>query len=160
MRAALLDRSLDPSNGGQVDPELMLQVPARPDRGGLSVERQPDPPSFQIFRRAHARTRVDENIAVTEYARRKHRKRDERAVARTTEADIFGCRKLGDVELLASDHAVEDIAPGFERDAVEIDALDPDLSVADRFHPVVSAARERQCETGHGGGAPDAAAGR
>ncbi len=52
--AAAFDRALHPMDRTQVDAELMLQMPAQPDRGGLGVERQPDPAAFEVFRRADA----------------------------------------------------------------------------------------------------------
>ncbi len=148
--AGLLDRALHPSNGGEIDPELMLQVPARPDRGRLRIERQPDPASLEVLRGADAGARIDENVAVAEHPRGKDRNGHERAIAGAVQADVFGGRQLGDVEFPAPDHAVEDVAAGFERDAVEVDAFDRDVAVADGFHPVIAAAREGQRKTGHG----------
>src|ERR1700730_10088957 len=130
----------------------MLQGPARPDRGCLGIERQPDPPSFEILRCADAAAPIDENVAVPEYPRRKDRNGDERTIAGAVEAGIFRGGKLGDVEFPAPHHAVEDVTARFERDAVEVDAFDRDIAVADGFQPVVPATGEGQGKTGHHSG--------
>src|SRR5258708_24775363 len=119
MGAGFLDCALHPSNGGKIHPELMLEVPARPDRGRLGVEGQTAPPSFEIFRRADTTSRIDENVAVSEHPRWKDRNGDEWTITGAVQADEFGGRKLGHVELPAPHHAVEDVPAGFERDAVE-----------------------------------------
>src|SRR5216683_3118340 len=135
----------------------MLQMPARPDRRRLRIERQPDPSSLEILRGVDARAGIDENVAVPEHPRRKHRNGDEWAVTGSVQACVLGGRKLGDVEFLAPDHAVEDVPARFERDAVEVDALDRDISVADGLHAIVPATGEGQRKTGHGRRLNDAA---
>src|SRR6516164_4523751 len=102
--AAGFYRALYPANGGEIDAELMLQMAAQPDRGGLGVERQANPPAFEILRRADAGAAVDEDIAVAKHPRRKHRNGDEGARAPAGMRDEFGRRQLRGVELLATDH--------------------------------------------------------
>src|SRR5262249_11730024 len=148
--AGVLDRTLNPTDPRKIDAELMGEMAAHPDRRGLGIERHADTFAFQVLRRANACVGVDEDIAVPEHARGKHRQRYETSIAVAGETDEFGRRKLGDVELGAADHAVEHVATRPERDADKIDAFDGDRSLADRLHPIVTAAGEAQPEAGHG----------
>src|SRR5579863_6137197 len=109
VRAAGLDRALQPADFADVDAELVHQMTAQPDRGGLRVKRQADAAAFEVLRRADARARVDENVAVTEYARRENRNGDEPAFAVADEADEFRRRQFRGVELLTAHHAVENL---------------------------------------------------
>ena len=122
--AAAFHRALHPADGVDIDAELMHQMAAQPDRGGLGVERQADTAAFQVLRRADAGARVDENVAVAEHARRKDRNGDERAIAAAGMADEFGRRKFRRVEFLAADHAVENLPARRKHDDVEVDAFD------------------------------------
>src|SRR5262249_27132710 len=149
--AGLFHRALDPADGVKIDTELVHEMTARPDRRGLGIERQAGAPAFEIFWRGYAPPGVDEDVAVAEHPRRKHRQRDERTIAATVQADKLGRRQLGHVEFPPADHAVEHLAAGFQRDAVEVDAFDRDCTLADGFHPVVAAAGEAQRQAGHGG---------
>jgi hypothetical protein len=128
---------------------MMRQVAAHPDGGGLGVERNADALALEVLRRADAATRVDEDVAVAKHARRKHRQRDERAIAAPRQADELGRRELGNVELLPAHHAVENLAARSERDAIELDPCGDHLALADGVRPVVAAAGEGQRETGH-----------
>src|SRR2546423_9930135 len=82
----LLDRALHPADGAQIDAELMLEMSACPDRGGLGVERQADALAFEILGGAGAGARLDEDVAVAKDPRRKHRQRD-KAAGRAARAD-------------------------------------------------------------------------
>src|SRR5215510_347505 len=104
----------------------MRQMPAQPERGSLRVKRETETFAFEILGGADAGARVDEDVAMAEYARWKHRQRHEPAVALSVEADELGCRQFRDIELTAANHAVEHVAAGFERDAGEVDAFWPD----------------------------------
>ena len=119
-----LDRALHPADFVDVDAELMHQVAAQPDRGGLRVERQADALALKVLRCADAGARVDEDIAVAEHARRKDRNGDELAFAVAGQADELGSGQLRGVEFLAADHAVENGAAGREDHHIEIDAFD------------------------------------
>ena len=147
--AAAFDRALHPMDGAQVDAELMLQVAAQPDRRGLGVERQADPAAFEVLRRADAGAPVDEDIAVAEHPRRKHRDGDERAIAAAGMRNEFGCRQLRRVEFLAADHAVENLPARREHDHVEIDAFDLHLARAQRLDAIVFAACVGELQGGH-----------
>src|SRR5258705_7632314 len=81
---------LHPPNGPDIDPELMHEVAAQPERCGLRIERQPDPASFKILGSANAGSFIDKNITMTKNTRWKHRQRYERAFARAMKADEFG----------------------------------------------------------------------
>src|SRR4030095_11771481 len=83
------------------------------------------------------------------HAREKPRQRNEPPIALTGKTDEFGSRELGDVELAAADHAVEDVAAGFKRDAVKFDTFRPDDALTDRLHAIVAAAGETQSQAGH-----------
>src|SRR5579872_4209253 len=128
----------------------MLQMSARPDRCGLGVERQSYAAPFEVLRGVNTAARIDENITMPEHPRREHRKGDERTIARAMQADEFGGGQFRNVELTAPDHTVEDLPPGFERDAGEVDALDVYVAVADRLQAVIATAREGEREAGHG----------
>ena len=56
---------------------------------------------------------------------------------------------LGDVELLAARHAIEDRPRLIDGDEIEIDAVDLDLAGVERLHPVIKSARERKLQLGH-----------
>ena len=147
--AAAFDRALHPMDRAQIDAELMLQMPAQPDRRGLGVERQPDPSAFKVFRRADAGAPVDEDIAVAEHPRRKHRDGDEGAIAAAGMRDEFRRRQLRRVEFLAADHAVEDLPARWEHDDVEIDAFDLHFARAQRLDAIVFATCIGELERGH-----------
>jgi hypothetical protein len=119
---------------------MMLQVAAQPDRRCLGIERQADPAAFKVLRRADAGAAVDENVAVAEHPRRKHRNGDERAIAAAGVRDEFGRRKLRRVEFLAADHAIKDLPARGEHDHIEIDAFDLHLARAQRLDAIVFAA--------------------
>src|SRR5947207_6596389 len=132
--ARLLDRALHPADSAQIDAELMLEMSACPDRGGLGVERQADALAFEILGGTDAGARIDEDVAVAKDPRRKHRQRDKAAIAAAGEADEFRGRQFCDIEFLPAHHAVEHFAAGTEREAVEFDALRHDAGLADRLH--------------------------
>src|SRR5262249_59966037 len=90
--------------------EFMHEMPARPDRRGLGIERQSDALAFEILRRADAAPPIDEDVAVSKDARGKHRQRDEWTIAAAHQADEFGRRQLRHAEFLPSHHAVENLA--------------------------------------------------
>src|SRR5262249_58010137 len=79
--ARFLQRALHPPDGREIHIEFMHEMPARPDRRGLGIERQPDALAFEILRRADAAPGIDEDVAVWKDARGKHRQRDERTIA-------------------------------------------------------------------------------
>jgi hypothetical protein len=82
------------------------------------VERNADALAFQIFRLPDAGALVDGDEAVTEGARGKDGERDERALLGGVALYELGARVLGDVELAAARHAVEDRARQLDRDEV------------------------------------------
>ena len=149
VRAGLLHGALDPPDGIEIHIELMRQETARPDRGGLGIERKPDALAFEILGRADA-ARIDEDVAVAKDARGKDRQRHERTVAAAHQADEFGRRKLGDVEFVPAHHAVENLAARPQRDAIEVDSLGNDIPFPNGFHPIVAAAGEAQGKAWHG----------
>src|SRR5262245_58894148 len=149
VRAGIFDGTLHPADGLKVNPELMDEVPAQPDRCGLRVERNTDPTTLQILGSANARAFVDEYVTMAEDTRRKYRQGDERAVAGAVEADEFGCGKFRDIEFPAAHHAVEDVAAGFERNAGEVDAGNPHRALAQSLHAIVATARKSQPQTRH-----------
>src|SRR5204862_7396763 len=100
----------------------MRQMPAQPERGGLRVKRQSNALAFEILGGADAGACVDEDVAVAEDARWKHRQRHEPAITLPLEADELGRGQLRDIEFAAADHAVENVAAGFARDAREVNA--------------------------------------
>jgi hypothetical protein len=128
----------------------MHKMPARPDRRGLGVERQPDALAFEILRRADAAPGIDEDVAVSKDARGKHRQRDEWTTPAAHQADEFGRRQLRHVEFLPAHHAVENLASRFQRDAVEGQPRGDHVLLADRVHPIVTAAGKGQGKTRHG----------
>ena len=83
-------------------------------------------------------------------ARRKHRQRDEWTIAAAHQADEFGRRQFRHVEFMPAHHAVENLAAGPERDAIELDARGDHVPLADRVHPIVTAAGKGQGKTRHG----------
>src|SRR6266700_2876796 len=94
MRATLFDRALHPAHDRKINPKLMRQMPAQPERGSLRVKRQPDALAFEILGGADAGACVDEDVAVAEHARWKHRQRHEPAIALSVEADELGRGEL------------------------------------------------------------------
>src|SRR2546423_4319038 len=140
----LLDRDLHPADSAQIDAELMLEMSACPDRGGLGVERQADALAFEILGGADAGARLDEDVAVAKDPRRKHRQRDKAAGAAAGEADEFRGRQFCDIEFLPAHHAVEDFAARAKREAVWLDALMQYAALSDRLHPVLAPARAGQ----------------
>ena len=92
--ARFLDRPLHPANGIADSRRTVREVAANPDRGGLGVERHADALAFEVLGQADAGALVDENEAVAEHTRGKHRKGNERAVAAAGHADEFGSGKL------------------------------------------------------------------
>src|SRR5258705_1449690 len=149
MRAPLFDCALHPVDGREINAKLMRQMPAQPERRGLRVKRQSNALAFDILGGADAGARVDEDVAMAEDARWKHRQRHEPSIALPVEADELGRRKLRNIELAAADHAVEHVASGFERDAGQVNAFRPHDAFADRLHAIVAAAREGQLQTRH-----------
>ena len=117
-------------------------------------QRHADPLAFEILRRLDAGLAVDGDEAVAERARGKHRNRDERTLLVGETLDEFRAGILGDVELLARRHAVEDRPRLIDGDEIEIDAVGLDLAGIERLHPVVEPARERKLQLGHGRGPP------
>jgi hypothetical protein len=81
---------------------------------------------------------------VAEGARREHRDGDEVALLVGVALDVFGARILGDVELLAARHAVEDRTRLLDADEVEVDAVGLHLAGVDRLHAVVQSGRKRK----------------
>src|SRR5882757_1647939 len=63
--------------------------------------------------------------------------------------DEFRARKLGDVELLAGRHPIEDRPGLVDGDEIEINAVDLDLAGVERLHTVIKPARERKLQLGH-----------
>src|SRR5215471_5284855 len=150
MLARLLDRALNPANGGEVDAVLMRQMTADPDRGGLGVEGDADALSLEVLRAANAGFPVHIDVAVAEHARGKYRNRHEWTVSPRHPADEFGAGEFGGVEFMAAAHAIENLARIFDGDIIEVDALDRHVAGAQRLHAIVLAAGERQSQTRHG----------
>jgi hypothetical protein len=123
---------------------------ARPDRRGLGIERQPDTLAFEILRRADAAPAIDEDVAVSKDARGKHRQCDEWTIAAAQQTDEFRRRQLRHVEFLPSHHAVENLASRRQRDAIEGEPRGDHIPLADRVHPIVTAAGKGQGKTRHG----------
>ena len=112
-------------------------------------QRHADALALEILRRLDARLAVDGDEAVAKRARGKDRDGDERALLVGEALDEFRARKLGDVELLAARHPVEDRPRLIDGDEIEIDAVDLDLAGVERLHAVVEPARERKLQLGH-----------
>ncbi|TMK06412.1 MAG: hypothetical protein E6G75_24800 [Alphaproteobacteria bacterium] len=128
----------------------MHEMAAHPDRRGLGIERQPDALAFEILRRADAAAGIDEDVAVSKNARGKHRQRDEWTIAAAHQADEFGRRQFRHVEFLSTHHAVENLASRPQRDAIEGEPRGDHIPLADRVHPIVTAAGKGQGKTRHG----------
>lgn len=147
--AGFFHRPLHPADRIEIDPKLVRQMAARPDRRGLRVKRHAHPLAFEILRGADVGLRVDEDVAMTKDARGKYWQGDERTVATSHQADEFRGGKLRHVEFPSAHHAIKDLAAGRKRDGVEIDAFRDHLACANGLHPVVAAAGEGQAEARH-----------
>src|SRR5262249_9462926 len=106
--------------------------------------------AFEILRRADAAPAIDEDVAVSKDARGKYRQCDEWTIAAAHQADEFGRRQLRHVELPPSHHAVENLASRRQRDAIEGEPRGDHIPLADRVHPIVTAAGKGQGKTRHG----------
>ncbi len=147
MPARMIDGAFGPAHGGEVDIVVVRENAADPDRCRHGVERNADALAGDVLGRANAGLAVDIDIAVTEHPRGKHRQRHEGVVAAREPADIFGAGEFRGVELLLAAHAIEQVARRVDRDEVEIDILDFDISGPQRLGAVVEAAGKRQ--SGH-----------
>jgi len=85
--AGFFHRPLHPADRIEIDPKLVRQMAARPDRRGLRVKRHAHPLAFEILRGADVGLRVDEDVAMTKDARGKYWQGDERTVATSHEAE-------------------------------------------------------------------------
>jgi hypothetical protein len=108
MRAGGVDRALHPFAIGEVDPVFVAQETANEDRRRHGVERDADPLACKILRRLDAGILVDPDDIVPERARWEHRQRHEIALSGGITLNEFRAGIFGNVEFLATGHAVED----------------------------------------------------
>src|SRR5262245_9707134 len=144
MPAGMIDGAFGPAHGGEVDIVVVGENATDPDRRRHGVERNADTLAGDVLGRTNAGLAVDVDVAVAEHPRREHRQRHEGVVAARKPTDVFGAGKFRGVELLLATHAIEQVAWRVDRDEVEIDILDFDISGPQRLGAVVEAAGKRQ----------------
>src|SRR5262249_26981301 len=86
----VIDRPLDPANGGEIDSVFVGKMAADPYGGRHGVERDADPLAFDVLGAADFGLAVDEDIAMTKHPRRKSRERHEGTIAAGVAADVLG----------------------------------------------------------------------
>jgi hypothetical protein len=130
---------------------FVRQEPVDVDHRRHGQEGHAYPLAFEVLGFGDAGLAVNRNEAMAERARRKNRKRDERALLIGETLDEFRAGIFRNIELLAARHAVEDRPRLIDGNEIELDAVRPDLAGIERLHAVVEPARERKLQLGHGG---------
>ena len=78
MRSRPIDRAFDPVDLIEIDPMIVLQVPAHPYRSAHGIDRHAHAPSLQILWRIDAAAAIDAEHPMPEDAGRKYGERNER----------------------------------------------------------------------------------
>ncbi len=149
-RPGLVGRALQPVHAGEIDPVLVHQHAADPDRSRHGVERNADTLAGKVFGAAYD-VAVHGDEAVPEHARGKNRQRDERTGAGAHAADEFRRGEFGSVELQPARHTVEGLARVCDRNEIELDAGRPHFAGQKRHHAVIGGAGKRDGQGGHDG---------
>ena len=78
MSSRLIDRAFDPMDLVEIDPIIVLQVPAHPYRSAHGIDRHAHAPALQILGQFDAGAAIDAEHPMPEDAGRKYGERNER----------------------------------------------------------------------------------